>query len=71
MRAIAEAHRGKALCTTNGIGTITFSIVLRPQRRRREPYARVRSISTETVRSGKPTGAQGFSSLTRTPYALG
>ena len=34
-------------------------------------YARVRSISTETVRSGRPTGAQGFSSLTRTPYASG
>ncbi len=37
----------------------------------RARYARVRSISTETVRSGRPTGAQGFSSLTRTPYASG
>ena len=35
------------------------------------PYARVRSISTETELSGSPTGAQGFSSLMRTPYALG
>ena len=34
-------------------------------------YARVRSISTETDLSGNPTGAQGCSSLTRTPYALG
>ena len=38
---------------------------------RPENYARVRSISTETELSGSPTGAQGFSSLTRTPYALG
>lgn len=29
-RAIAEAHHGKALCTTNGVDTITFGIVLRP-----------------------------------------
>lgn len=29
-RAIAEAHHGKAMCTTNGVDTITFGIVLRP-----------------------------------------
>lgn len=29
-RAIAEAHHGKAPCTTNGVDTITFGIVLRP-----------------------------------------
>lgn len=29
VRAIAEAHHGKALCTTDGVDTITFSLILR------------------------------------------
>ena len=48
------------------MGTSLSIVLMRPA-----SYARVRSISTETDLSGNPTGAQGFSSLTRTPYALG
>lgn len=29
VHAVAEAHHGKALCTTDGVDTITFSLILR------------------------------------------